>query len=292
MRTLSIFEKTNENFVVCLGQFDGIHIGHRTIIDSAAKLAKENGCDVALFTIKKQDNCKSLVLSFDELTFAAEQSGIDSVIYACVEENIYSVTKEEFLRLLTSNFNIKGLVFGEDYTFGYGAEGNADVLSRYCDEKGIPYVKKPLLYVNGVKVSSTAIRENLKKGDIAAANALLGGKYMMIGEVLSGRHVGVKIGFPTMNIIPSAQKIEIKDGVYKTTAVVEGKAYIAITSVGAAPTFGYTVKKVETYIPDFDKQVYGERIIIYFDRFIREIRRFDSAEQLSEQIKEDLKTYD
>ena len=293
MKTFSLFEKHEDNFVICLGQFDGLHLGHKKVLESAKVLADKLGVKVALFTIVKPRYEGTMILSFDELVFKAQTLGVDAVIYARAEEdNIYSLDKDEFLRLLTENFGVKGLVFGEDYTFGKGAAGNADYLVAYCEKVGIQYVRQPLYFFDGRKISSSEIRDDLITGNVHLANELLGDKYFIAGAVISGRHVGRKMGYPTINVRASDQKIPICDGVYKTEILIDGVIYRSLTSEGVALTFDCQLSTVETYVLDFDKEVYDEQVVIYFDRFIRKLRGFASAEKLAEQIKKDLEVYD
>ena len=294
MKVFSLFEKTNEKFVICLGQFDGLHLGHKKVIESAKTLAAKVGAEVALFTIVKPRYEGTMILSFDELVLKAGSLAVDAVIYATAEEdNIYSVDKDDFLNYLTGNFSVVGLVFGEDYTFGKGAAGNAEYLITYCESHAIKYVKQPLYLFDGrFKISSSLIREYLVMGDVHDANELLGDEYFIMGKVLHGRRIGRQMGFPTINVRPSDQKIPLAEGVYKTKVFFDGNYYRSITSVGVAPTFDYLISTVETYIIDFDEDIYDKTVVIYFDKFIRKLRGFASAEKLAEQIEKDLKVYD
>ena len=289
MKTYSLFEKTDFDVVIALGQFDGLHLGHKYLLEKARILAEKNNAKLALFTIKKESYVSFMVLSFDELLFKAEKIGLEAVIYACENsDDIYSVTKDEFLRLLKTNFRLKGLVCGEDYTFGKDREGDALAVSKFCEENNLDFEMVELYKRNGHKISSTDIRNYLQMGAVEAANNYLGDEYFIMGKVLKGRRVGRQMGFPTANIRISPQKMEIAYGVYKTKILVEGKLYDSITNVGYSPTFDFPLPTVETYILNFNKDIYDCTVVVFFEKFLRKLCKFDTMKQLTEQIQKDI----
>ena len=292
MKIFSIYEKCPDSVVVALGRFDGLHLGHQKVVSRAMDYAEDKGVKVALFTLKKQGPVQSQILSFEETVEKAATFGVDTIIYADETPQFFATDREDFLKTLFDNFAPKALFFGEDYTFGKDRLGTADYLDDYCKTRGVDHEKVSLLYMGGEKVSSTAIKEYLERGEIGRANAMLGGDYFMSGVVEKGRGDGHKMGFPTANILPDGTKMPIREGVYKTTVIVDKKAYKALTSIGTAPTFGNNDLKCESFVIGFDRELYGKQISVLYHEFLRDNIKFDTKEQLEEQIEKDLKIYD
>ncbi len=292
MKTVSFFNKTNVPSVVALGRFDGLHLGHQRIINSAKKLAVENNAQVVLFTIKKRPQAYSAILSFEELTEKAAKYGVNIVLYAQECEQFFSTDKDEFLKILFENHDVKGLSFGSDYTFGKDRGGTADYLADFCNRNGVPFAKEELLELDGEKVSSSLIKDLLSHGEVKKANELLGESYFTKGKVVHGRAVGRKLGFPTLNIVPDNVKMPIKEGVYKTCVVISDKRYKALTSVGTAPSFGKNELTTESFLLGFHEEVYDDIITVEYEDFIRDNYVFTDIEQLKRQITKDLKVYD
>lgn len=292
MITESLYKKAECGAVIALGRFDGLHLGHKLVVEKAKELAKTCNAKVALFTLKKQKGARSLILSFEELSLKAGSLGIDELIYAEETPELFGMDKDEFLSLVIKNRKPLGFVFGEDYTFGKDRAGDAGYLADRCEKLGIPYKKVPILTENGQKISSTAVKELLKVGDIESADRMLGGDYYIVGEVVHGRNVGTGMGFPTINVSIDDTKLIPFEGVYETRVTVFGKTYKALTSIGTAPTFVGRELTVESYLKDFDHNAYGEKVKVDFKRFLRKNVAFSSENELISQLKKDLKIYD
>ena len=291
MNVFSLFEKHDGKYVISLGNFDGLHSGHMAVVDTAKKLAKDKNALVAMFTIRKTAS-GDRIYSYKEFTLKAKSLSIDAIIYANFDDGIYSLKKNEFLSLIFRNFDICGLVCGEDYTFGHLREGNVSDLEKFCEAADVDLRVCKLKTCGDEKISSSGIRKLLLAGDIKRANALLNGDYFLIGTVQKGRSEGKKLGFPTLNVAWSDEKLRLPPGVYKTTTYIDGKGYRSLTSVGDAPTFGVEEFKTETYVLGFNKDIYGQDVTICFDKYLRKLIKFDSAEHLVGQLKKDIETYD
>ena len=292
MKIFSLYEKCTDSVVVALGRFDGLHLGHQKVVSRAVESAKSSGAKVALFTLKKRENAQSQILSFKETVEKAARFGVDVVIFADETPQFFDTDRDVFLKTLFDNFSPIALFFGEDYTFGKGRLGTADYLARYCVTRGVTFEKVSLLYMGGEKVSSTTIKKYLEAGETVKAAKMLGGEYFMSGVVEKGRGDGRKMGFPTANITPDGTKMHIREGVYKTTVMVDGKFYKAVTSIGTAPTFGENDLKCESFVIGFDGELYGKQIFVFYHEFLRDNIKFDTKEQLEEQIRKDLRIYD
>lgn len=291
MRVLNVNEKFGCVGVIALGRFDGLHLGHQKVLNAARKLADEIGAEVALFVLKREKRLSS-VLSFDETVLKACELGVNTLIYAEESPELFSTSKDDFLHLIVNHFSPKGMVCGDDYTFGYGRGGNADCLSSFCDKNGFAFEKVGLMYIGKDKVASSSIKILLAEGNVIKADEMLGYDYFINGVVEKGRGDGHRIGFPTANIVPNKSKVPLKEGVYKTTVVIDGKTYKALTCVGRAPTFSTEEYKIENYILGFDKEIYGKQISVRFHEFLRGNIKFDDYAALEKQIEKDLEIYD
>ncbi len=262
-----------------LGGFDGLHVGHRRLLSRA----KKSGLPVGAMTI---------VGGKDEGIFTAKEredvffrSGVDFVFELPFAE-IKDISPQSFLGLLEREFSPKLFVCGEDFRFGAGANGSPETIK----ERGQVRVEiLPLVTLEGEKVSTRSIKTLLKEGKIEKANALLGERFFLLGEVVQDRQIGRTLGFPTANIFYPQGKFPIKNGVYETRAEVDGKEYKGITNFGARPTFQDGTVLTETYLDGFVGDLYGKTLKIQFVRFLREITRFDSADGLKAQLEYDIR---
>lgn len=292
MKIVNYGESDFEKIVLLLGYFDCIHIGHQELIKKAKRLKDVKDCKIALFTFKNDDFCKDgALLLFDERIAKAERLGVDEIIVADFNEKFKNTSYEEFIDVLYRTLNISAIICGFDYKFGKKAEGSAQTLADICEKRNTPCYVIPKTESNGEKISSTFIKSLLKQGKIKEANELLGEEYSLTGQVVHGREVGRTIGFPTANVNVPANKFRIKNGVYKTRVLIDGKAYDAITNYGARPTFNLGEVLTESFVKDYDGDLYGKEITVIFTDFIRDIEKFYDIDKLKEQLEKD-KTYD
>lgn len=264
-----------------LGGFDGLHLGHRRLLS----YAKRSGLPVGVMTIiggKAQEN----IFTFAERERIFRENGVDFVFELPFSE-IKDLSAEEFLQKLTTEFNPKLFVCGEDFRFGAGALGTPEFIKRVgqvCVEI------QPLMQMYGEKISSRAVKALLEAGEMQKANALLGENFFLVGEVVKDRQVGRTLGFPTANILYPKEKFPLKQGVYETRVCLDGKAYKCITNYGARPTFDNAQVLTETYLDGFDGNLYGKTLKIEFVRYMRPVKKFGCADELISQLQSDIRT--
>ncbi len=288
-------QKNDNKTVLCLGWFDSVHEGHKCIINNAKELCKESGLNLAVLTFKNDNNFlllknSELVFDFEERLSILKNLGVNEVLYATFNAEFASKTPLDFLNEICNNRPIAGFVCGSDYRFGCNGTGDVALLKRFCELKDItlkvcPFEKD----FNGEKISTGTIKQLLVNGEIKKANQLLGHNFFITGEVVKGRRQGSMLGFPTANVLLSETKIKFKRGVYSTTVEVDSKKFKAITNFGTAPTFEYSKDVIECHILDFNGDLYGKKITVYFNSFIREIKKFNSKEELVKQLQDDVK---
>lgn len=283
-------EFTSPPSVVVLGNFDGIHIGHRKLICKALELSRELGL-------------KSLVLTFDpHPSFVlANKEPVDLIYLSCEKERLLSnidifveypydlvtakMTPEDFIeKVICKQLNAKFIVVGNDYRFGHERKGDIDLLKKLSSNYGYELITIPKIAYNNDIVSSTWIRKEIKQGNIELANKLLGENFSITGKVVEGKKNGRKFGFPTANIIPHRYKILPPNGVYYSNISVNGKKYDSITNVGVNPTLNGQKKVVETHILGFDEDIYGQVVVVEFIQFIRKEKKFNSIEELKKEV--------
>ena len=290
MRVLSFADSSDRGAVICLGRFDGLHIGHKKLIEMAERVSA-GALEVDLFTLRFPEP-KGDIFSFDELLAACEKAGVDTVVYADVDNSFFSLTPSAFTDALKERFNARRFVCGEDFSYGKNRSGNVATLKDYCDSNGLYLTVAETVTADGEKVSSTLIRSLLSEGKVRRANELLGYVYSVKGIVISGRKDGRKLGVSTANVAFPKEKAKILSGVYATETTVDGKTYKSVSNYGGAPTFGIENSVVETHILDYDGDLYGKEIKIGFVDFIRKNIKFDTKEQLEERLKKDIGFYD
>lgn len=291
MRILDFFKRTEDRNIICLGRFDGLHLGHKTILYKGTEIRniRHDGTKLAIFLFQRSPFQRDVhsIFTYREMIEKLNREPLDNVIVAPDEPEFYNIDALTFLNILKRNFNPVAFLCGADYTFGRGREGDKYFLMNYCAANGIDFYCLPLLSLYGEKISSTRIKELLLEGDVRKANKLLGDNYFIRGEVGRGRGVGRKIGFPTMNIEIPPEKALLKKGVYATLACYNGIMHSSITNYGAAPTFFNDKVLIETHVTEGKCDMYGLEVKIEFERFLRENKKFDTVEELVEQLRKD-----
>lgn len=263
-----------------LGGFDGLHIGHRRLLEKA----QSSGLPVGLMTIVggKQENALFTVAEREKIF---KDAGVDFV-FELEFQKIKGLTPQTFVNLLVEEYSPKLFVCGEDFRFGAAAAGTPEFLKTYTQ---VCVESLPLVEMDGIKVSSSHIKSLLLSGAIEEANVRLGHPFFLTGKVVQDRQVGRTIGFPTANILYPKGKYPLKQGVYETETEVDGKMYKGITNFGSRPTFHNDVVTTETHLIDFHDDLYGRELSVCFTRYLRDIQKFDSAEELKEQLKKDIR---
>lgn len=272
-------KKPIRDTVMTLGGFDGAHIGHKILI----RRAKETGRTVGMMTISGGKQGKSLFTD-EEKESVFFLSGVDFIL-SLEFEKIKDLSPEEFIAYLESECDVKTFVCGKDFRFGKGACGSPEQIKNL----GKTVFVEEILYDGKDKVGVSLIKKYLENGEIEKANALLGFEFFLDGVVVKDRGVGSKIGFPTANIYYPENKFPLKQGVYETRVLVDGKEYKGITNYGARPTFNNEDLTTETHLISYTGSLYGEKLRIRFVRRLRDIQKFSSEKELKEQLKNDLK---
>ena len=287
---------SHQNYVFGIGFFDGCHVGHQAVFQEVKRLAKEKGalpCLITFFphpmTLLAPAIHVSLLQSEMEKMEAMKQAGIELVLCIRPSHTFLSISAESFLQTLKTISGLKGIVTGANFTFGKGALGNSDLLTRYFQGTDVTVHILPLETKENHQISSTDIRKLILSGHMEEASALLGRNYTITGDVVHGFRRGhTVLGFPTANLdVPPDRVIPI-DGVYATYAVVAGRRFSSITNVGNNPTFGNTKKTIETFIFDFDETIYGKSFTLEWVHYIRGEITFSSVEALISQIQKDI----
>lgn len=261
-----------------LGTFDGVHLGHRALFARARELSDADGLAVAAIVICRGEE---LITGLSEREALLRAAGADEVYFVPLER-VRGLSGEEFVHHLQTELGARAAVCGYDFRFGKGRADDAKTLSVMMPTEIVPAVT-----VDGVKVSSTAIREALKDGRIEDAALFLGGNFRVGGRVAGGKQLGSKRGFPTANIPYPPEETEMARGVYFTRVHCEDKAYNAISNVGVCPTVEGTDTVIESHLLDFDGLLYGEDITVEFLHYLRGERRFPDIESLYGQIAAD-----
>lgn len=280
-------ETCQENLIVALGYFDAVHKGHKKVLNKTVEIAKEkNATPSALIFMGGKG--KSDVFTLPERLKRIFSSGIKTVIVKELSPEFKNTDKLDFLKELSSLYNIHGVVTGSDFTFGKGALGSVSTLVEFFGDKNV--YTEVLEEKSGEKISSTAVKNALANGDILTANILLDGNYFISGEVIKGKCLGKTLGFPTANILLDKNKFLLASGVYVTFVVISGKIYPSITNVGTQPTVDGENMVVETYIDGYDGDLYGKVLTVYFVEKLRDIVKFNSLNELKAQLEKDLRS--
>jgi len=290
------FGEERKNNYIALGSFDGLHLGHLSLVRKVKSLAKENNGKSIVFTFKNHprafiniNNKIELIMTNEEKVNVLQKEKIDILAFKNFDEKIMNMMPEEFIRYLCKTYNVKGIVVGFNFKFGYKNLGNVELLKKLEEEyKYKLYVMKPYKS-EGEIISSTIIRKELVNGNVRKAFNMLSRPYMLSGKVIDGKKLGRTIGFPTANLKINEQKVIPKKGVYYTNVKIDEKIFKGITSIGNNPTVNGQELTIETYILDFNNDIYGKEINIYFIDRIRDEIKFSNINELIEQLKKDKK---
>ncbi len=283
----------NQKLGLALGFFDCVHFGHREILDAVKVYCRNEQAVRSVFTFSNdmlKEGVKQIYSSLEREMLFERECGMEFVISLPFDEKMKNTDKKDFLDGLVSRYNIGAFICGYDYTFGRGGEGNVEYLREYCESHGItPVIVPPVKSSDGITVSTTRIKQYLSSGDIIKANELLVTPYFIRGKVVKGRGEGHLFGIPTANLAVDDSKFLPKRGVYATKVDIEGKEYKAVTNVGDKPTFGDGTVTVESLIGEFSGDIYGKTITVSFVRYLRDIQKFVSPEELAQTIHNDLR---
>lgn len=285
--------KEKPNYIA-LGSFDGLHLGHLSLLKKTIELAKENNGLSMVFTYKNHPktlvnpgNVPKLLMDTETKLECLREENIDRVVLKEFTKEFMKIPPEEFIDILCGNYNIKGIVVGFNFRFGHKNLGDIKLLEKLQEKYGYKlYIINPYTYKDNI-VSSSRIRESIQKGNVKEASIMLSRPYQIKGKVIHGKKLGRTIGFPTANLQFDTKYVIPKKGVYYTNVEYNKKIYKGITSVGNNPTVNGQELTIETFILDFKEEIYGEEIKVFFIELIRDEIKFDSLEELMTAIKKD-----
>ncbi len=288
---------TDTPCVLALGCFDGVHLGHRAVINAAKKIATEHGLPLGVFTFATPprnfflpDSVPMICTTEDKLALL-ESLGVDICICVPCNNDIFSIEPEEFVSdIIFSCLCASHIVCGYNYSFGKGGKGNPALIDSICKKRGAALTVIDEQIINGLSVSSSLVRLLVANGDVAQAATLLGRPHFLTSEVVDGQHLARTLGFPTVNTIPPHGLLLPKRGVYVSRVSFGDTFKYGITNIGIRPTVGTEILCAETHIFDFEGNLYGRKIKTEFLRFLRAEKKFSSVEEMAEQIHKDINT--
>lgn len=282
------------NAVITIGTFDGVHCGHKVIIEQLKKAAKKIDGETVVLTffphprmvVFPDDNDLKLLNTIEERTSLLEKAGIDHLIIHPFSKKFSKLSALDFVRdILVNKINAKKIIIGYDHRFGKNRTGDFDDLKNFGETYDFEVEEIPAQDIQQINISSTKIRNALIDGEINAANQFLGYNYFLSGKVVEGEKIGRKIGFPTANIfIENSYKLIPKNGVYAVKVKVKEITYNGMLNIGNRPTINGKNQTIEVHIFDFNEFIYGEIITILFIERIRSESQFDDMTQLKNQL--------
>jgi riboflavin kinase / FMN adenylyltransferase len=285
------------NAVVTIGTFDGVHIGHREILQRLKEIALKNNGETVVVTfwphprlvLSPDDDSLKLLSTFEEKAEILLNLGIDHLVAIPFTKEFSNLTSEQFTRrVLLDKIGTKRLVIGYDHRFGKNREGSFEHLKANEKEYGFKVEEISKQEIDNIAVSSTKIRKALEIGDVKTANSYLGQHYSLSGKVVEGNRIGRKIGFPTANIeILEKFKLVPADGVYAVKVSLEDRAYQGMLNIGNRPTIGDDKRSIECNIFNFSADIYNSKIKVELIERVRAELKFDSVEQLKQQLEMD-----
>lgn len=284
-----------KNSAVSLGKFDGIHLGHQLLLNKVLEL-KKHGYQAVMFTFFYNprnlfsDKEIELIYTEEEKKYLLEQKGFDVLVSYPFTKETASMEPENFIKeVLVEKLDAKVIVVGADFCFGHKRRGNVDLLREKSKEYGYELIVFDKMKIEDQVISSSYIRSKIAEGDMEQVTKLLGRPFSIIGEVMHGRKIGRTLGFPTTNLIPPSSKLLPPNGVYASMTNINGVNYPGLTNIGNNPTVGVTPeKRVETYIFDFDSDLYGSTIEVLLYSHERPEMSFQSVEDLKNQMNKDI----
>ncbi len=286
-----------EYAVVTSGTFDGVHAGHHQILQRLCEIATQNKGETVVITfwphprlvLHPEDDSLKLLNTFEEKAELLKEHGIKHLVRIPFTKEFSQLTSEEFIdKILVSTIGTRKLVIGYDHRFGKNREGSFEQLKLNGPRYGFDVEEIPRQDIDHVGVSSTKIRHSLETGELATANHLIGRPYSLTGRVVKGDKIGRLMGFPTANIeVDTKYKLIPADGIYAVTVGYENQKFKGMLYIGNRPTINGLKRNIEVNIFDFDKEIYGESLTIFFHTLIRGDIKFNDLEELKQQLHQD-----
>lgn len=274
--------------VIALGDFDGLHLAHMTIIRNAVSYAKEHGLKSGVLLFEQNSKGAKLLTSNSQRMAVLKQENLDFVYLQEFSENFRRLSPREFAQILKEKLNVKAVCVGFDYSFGYRAKGKINDLERLGNEYGFDVLVTQAICIDGELISSSNIRQLIQDGEMEKANKFLGRSFCIEGSVAKGFQNGRKMGIPTANLEYAPDIVLPKNGVYAGITHVNGAKLKSVINVGNNPTFNADKITIESHILDFDRDIYGQNIQIEFIKRLRGDIKFNGIEELKAQINKDI----
>lgn len=295
LRHLDARSLPSSGSVATLGNFDGLHLGHQALVRNAVEDARRLGVPSLVLTFEPHPlkvlapaHAPKLLLSHKDKMELLQSLDVDIVVIQKFDAAFASVPARDFVtRQLVERLKIKKIWVGRDLRFGQGRRGNVDDLLRWGSEAGFGVgIVEPIL-LGGVRISSSLVRQLIEEGRVDEAAPMLGRYHFVSGRVVSGERRGRNLGFPTANISSRTEVLPL-DGIYATLYQRGAKKYFSASSIGTNPTFGDGPRTVESFLLDFDDDLYGQAVKLYFVKRIRAEKKFASVDELVTQMREDV----
>ena len=296
--SINDFQSTKKT-ILTLGTFDGVHIGHKKILERITQNTENGKYESLVLTffphprmVLQEKSEIKLLNTIAEKSKLLEETGIENLVIHPFNESFSRLTAEEFVHsILVDQFHIQKIIIGHDHRFGRNRTANIDDLIAFGAEYGFEVEQISAQEIQDVSVSSTKIRKALDEGNITLANDYLGYAYFLSGEVVKGKQLGRTIGFPTANIqIEEDYKKIPKNGVYIVKTFIDNTAIFGMMNIGFNPTVNGQKQTIEVNLFDFDAEIYGQKLEISLLEYIREEQKFGSVDLLKEQLNQDKKT--
>lgn len=279
--------------IIALGFFDGVHPGHQKVIKTAVSYSKILNIPSLVFTFKSHPKSflkeHELILSYQDKVNMLKNLGIDYLVWIDFNKNFSEILPHNFVKkILVDMFHARIVIVGFNYHFGYKAEGSASDLIHLGQKFGFQAKIIPPYKIGRQTLSSTLIRKLITSGKLSKANKLLGFNFYINGKVVKGSGIGKNLKFHTANVNWPSDIVQLPMGVYAVFVKYRGKLYKGAANLGTSPTMGGKIMTLETHIFDFNKDIYGKKIQIFFKAKIRDEKKFMNIEELKKQIQKDI----
>ena len=298
---LKIFHSINDfsspkKTILTLGTFDGVHIGHKKILEKITQNTENEKYESLVLTffphprmILQEESAIKLLNTITEKIDLLEKTGIENLVIHPFDESFSRLTAEEFVReILVEQFHIQKIIIGHDHRFGRNRTANIDDLIDFGKKYGFEVEQISAQEINEISVSSTKIRNALEEGDIVLANKYLGYEYFLTGTIIKGKQLGRTIGFPTANLkIEENYKLIPRNGVYIVSSIINNKTVFGMMNIGFNPTINGENQTIEIHFFDFEADLYHQKITVSLLHRIRSEQKFDSVVLLKEQLEKD-----
>jgi len=285
-----------QDMLLTIGVFDGVHLGHKQLLAQLTRQARQQDLLSGVVTFRQHP--QTILAPHIKLPFLTDfarriellkAESIDIVIPLTFSSELADIGARQFISLLVKYAKMRGLVIGPDFALGQSREGHNTYLRQLGQEMNFSVTVTLPYRLDGEIISSTAIRKALAKGNMSRANRLIGRPFSIRGQVITGSGRGTRLGFPTANLDVDPEQALPKEGVYATRTHLNNKTLASVTNIGQRPTFGNSQRTIETHIPDYQDNLYGQELRIDFVERLRDERQFNTEQELQQQLIQDVR---